>query len=255
MSMSATRSASRGRILGFRIVGFLLGVLTIGYSLFFVLTSIVSDSLDDQIHRFHNLGGLAGGSLIGVFSIVLVLRPDWLSAFHALVAQVFAWVIAGLMGGDLLSGAYFTAVIGLILLAVLHPDRASLRRLPGRPSVAMLSYALLVTVPAWIYAVQMADLQHGPATDPHVEFHHWSGMAVAALAIVGAAIAASLRGEGWTVTAGIASIAAVLFGVGGLVFDGYPGAPGSGWSWVAIAAGLGFWLLSRIELGRERMAA
>jgi hypothetical protein len=255
MSMSTEASVSRGRALAFRIVGWILGVLTVGYGLFFVLTSIVSDDPGDAIHRFHNLGGFAGQGLIGVFSILFVTRPALLSAFHALVAQASAWVIAGLMGGDLFSGGYITALIGLILLSVLHPDRASLLRLPGRPSIALLSYALLVTIPAWIYAVQMAELQHGPSSDPHVEFHHWSGMAVAGLAIAGTAIASSLRGSGWTITAAIASIAAVLFGVAGLAFADYAGAPGIGWSWVAIAAGLGFLLLSRIELARERMVA
>lgn len=243
------------RVRAFKIVGWVIGVLTIGYSVFFILTSIASDAPSDQIHRFHNLGGFAGGGLIGVFSILFVLQPERLSFFHALVAQALAYLIAGLMGGDLISGFLFIGMVGLVLLAVLHPDPRSLFRLPGRPSVAMLTYALLVAVPAWIYAVEMAQLQHGPATDPHVEFHHWSGMAISALGLVGAAFAASLRGDGWTTTAGIGSVAAVLFGLAGLVFSEDAGAPGTGWSWVAIAAGIGFWLLTQIEAGRERQAS
>jgi hypothetical protein len=101
----------------------------------------------------------------------------------------------------------------------------------------------------------MAQLQQGPATDPHVEFHHWSGMAASSLALIGAAFATSLRGDGWVTTAGIASAAAVLFGFAGLVFSQDAGAPGTGWSWVAIAAGIGFWLLTQIEAGRERQAS
>jgi hypothetical protein len=251
--MSDWRTTTTGpKVTAFRVVGWILGVLTVGYSLFFIVTSIASDAPMDRIHRFHNLGGFAGTGLIGVFSIVLVLRPEWVAAFHALVAQALAWVIGGLMGGDLISGFYVTAVVGLVVLGALHPDPAALRRLPRRPSVAMFTYALLVTVPAWIYAVSMAELQHGPLSDPHVEFHHWSAMAVAALAIVGAAFAASLRGEGWVAVAGITSGASVLFGVAGLLFSDLAGAPGSGWSWLAIAAGIGFWLLTRIEAGRER---
>jgi hypothetical protein len=239
----------------FKIVGWTLGVLTIGYSVFFILTSIASDAPADRIHRFHNLGGFAGGGLIGVFSILFVLQPRHLAFFHALVAQALAYLIAGLMGGDLISGFLFIGVVGLVALAALHPEPRSLLRLPGRPSVAMLTYALLAAVPAWIYAVEMAQLQHGPASDPHVEFHHWSGMAISALGLVGAAFAAALRGEGWITTAGIASAAAVLFGLAGLVFSQDAGAPGTGWSWVAIAAGIGFWLLTQIEAGRERQAA
>jgi hypothetical protein len=249
--METAPSTSRGRLLAFRIVGWFLGVVTIGYGLYFVLAFLVTDDVVDRTHRFHALAGFAGGALIGVFSIVLVLRPAWTSAFHVLVAQALAYLIGGLMGGDLISGVYVSAPIGVAVLALLHPDPRSLLRLPGRPSIALLIYALIVTVPAWIYAVQQAELQHGPATDPHVEFHHWSGIAVAALGIAGAAIATSLRGTGWQVSAAVTAAAAVLFGVSGLALSTYPGAPAAGWSWVAVAAGVGFWLLSRIEAARE----
>jgi hypothetical protein len=253
--METAPSTSRGRLLAFRIVGWFLGIVTIGYGLYFALAFLLTDDVIDRTHRFHALAGFAGGALVGVFSIVLVLRPTWTSAFHVLVAQAFAYLIGGLMGGDLISGVYFTGPLFVAVLALLHPDPASLFRLPGRPSVALLTYALIVTVPAWIYAVTQAEFQHGSPSDPHVEFHHWSGIAVAALGIAGAAIATSLRGRGWQVSATVTAVAAVLFGVSGLALQRYPGAPDVGWSWVAVAAGIGFWLLARIEAAREPAAA
>lgn len=250
MGSTYTPDVSRGR-LAFRLVGWIFGVLTIGYSLFLVLLSIVSSDLSDTMHRFHYLAGLAGGGLIGVFSIALVMRPGWTSAFHVLVAQAIAWTIGGLMGGDFLTGFYVSGPIGVIVLLLLHPDPRSLLRLPGHPSIALMTYAVIATMPAWIYAVTEAELQHGPAADPHVQMHHWSGVAVAALSIAGAGIATSLRGVGWEFAGMAASIAAVLFGVAGLVFADYAGAPPSGWSWLAVAAGIGFWLLVRVEAARE----
>jgi hypothetical protein len=243
-------AAPRGR-LAFRIVGWVFGVLTIGYSLVLVLLSIASSDLSDTIHRFHYLAGLAGGGLIGAFSIALVVRPDWTAAFHVLVAQAIAWTIGGLMGGDFLTGFYVSGPIGVIVLLLLHPDPRSLLRLPGRPSIALMIYAVIATMPAWIYAVTEAEFQHGPPADPHVQMHHWSGVAVAALSIAGAGIATSLRGVGWEFASAATSIAATLFGVAGLAFSHYAGAPPSAWSWVAIAAGVGFWLLARVEAGRE----
>jgi hypothetical protein len=100
----------------------------------------------------------------------------------------------------------------------------------------------------------MAQPQSGPASDPHVAAHHWSGVAGASLAIVAAAIAASLRGEGWRTTAAIAAAAGALFGLTGLVFPDLPGAPDTGWSWIAIAAGVGLWILAQIEASREPTA-
>lgn len=253
--MQSSRTTSRGRMLAFRIVGWLLGVLTVGYSIFFVLLSLVADDPEDVSHRFHFLAILAGGGLIGVFSILWVMRPDRSAYFHALVAQAIAWLIGGLMGGDLITGFYISGPVGLVVLWILHPDRRSVLRLPGDPSIALLSYALIGTVPAWIYAVSQADLQHGPASDPHVEFHHWSGIAVAALSIAAAGIASSLRGKGWHAVATWTAVAAVLFGFAGVVFSDLPGAPDEiGWSWVAIAAGVGFWLLARTEASRKAPA-
>lgn len=245
-------STSRGRPLAFRIVGWLLGVVTIGYSLFFVLLSLVAD--DPEGHRFHFLAILAGTGLIGVLSILWVMRPDRTAYFHALVAQALAWLFGGLMGGDLITGLYITGTVGLVVLWILSPDRLSVLRLPGHPSVALLTYGLLGTIPAWIYAVTEAERQHGFASDPHVEFHHWSGIAVAALSIAGAGIASSLRGKGWQIVAAWTASAAVLFGVAGLVFSDLPGAPDAGWSWLAVAVGIGFWLLARVEAAREGSA-
>lgn len=240
------------KVKAFRVVGCVLGAFVILPSLAFILISLASDDPVDVSHRLHLIGGFAGLSLIGVFSVLFVFRPDDTSFFHALVLQAFSWLAAGLMGGDLISGFWITGPLGLVLLVALHPEPRSLARLSGRTSVAMLTYSMLTAVPAWIYAVSMSQLQHGPASDPHVAAHHWSGMAGAALAIVGAEIAASLRGQGWTLTAGIASTAGVLFGVAALIFSDLPGAPAPGWSWVAIAAGIGFWLLTQVEAARER---
>lgn len=256
MEMRSDATTSRGRLLAFRVVGWLFGVGTIGYSIFFVLLSLVSDDPVDVSHRFHFLAILAGGGLIGVFSILWVMRPDRTAYFHALVAQALAWLIGGLMGGDLITGLYISGVIGLVVLWILHPDRRSVLRLPGHPSVALLTYALLGTILSWVYAVMQADLQHGPASDPHVEFHHWSGIAVAALSIAGAGIASSLRGSGWHVVVAWTALAAVLFGAAGLVFSDLPGAPDDTvWSWVTVAAGIGFWLLARVEAARGEPAA
>jgi hypothetical protein len=238
-------------MLAFRIVGWLLGVLTIGLSIPFVIVALVSDDPAQVIHRFHVVGGFTGLALIGVFSILFVLHPDWTAAWHVLVAQALAYLFGGLMGGDLLSGFWITGVVGLVVLGVLAPDRRSLLRLPGHPSVALLTYALLCAIPAWIYAVSNAELQHGPVSDPHVELHHWSGVAVAALAIAGAALATSLRGEGWRMASAVTAVAAVAFGISGLVFSDYAGAPDPAWSWLAVAAGIGFWLLARVEAARE----
>src|SRR5918995_472557 len=138
--MPAETRASGGRMLAFRIVGWLLGVATIGLYLPFVIQAFVTDDPAQTVHRFHNVGTSFGVALIGVFSIVFVMRPDWIAAWHVLVAEALAYLFGGLMGGDLFSGFWITGLVGLVLLGVLAPDRRSLLRLPGHPSVALLTY-------------------------------------------------------------------------------------------------------------------
>jgi hypothetical protein len=254
--MRSDARTSRGRLLAFRIVGWLLGVATIGLSIPFVIIALVTDDPSQTVHRFHVVGTFFGVVLIGVFSIVFVMRPDWIAAWHVLVAQALAYLFGGLMGGDLITGFWITGVVGLVLLGALAPDRRSLLRLPGHPSVALLTYALLGAIPAWIYAVANAELQRlGSPSDPHVSAHHWSGVAVAALAIAGAALASSLRGTGWRVAVAATAVAAIGFGLAGVIFSDDPGAPGESWSWLAVAAGIGFWLLARTESAREAPSA
>lgn len=255
MGGTSTSTTSRGRVVAFQIVGWVFGLGTILFSLVFVALSLLTDDPVERSHRFHYLAILAGNGLIGVFSILWVVDPERTAYFHALVGQALAWSFGGLMGGDPVTGFYVTGAIGLVILTLLHPDPRSQLRLSGRPSVAMLTYAVITAIPAWIYAVGSAELQHGPTSDPHVQMHHWSGIAVAALSILAAAIASSLRGTGWMAVATVAAAAAVLFGIAGLVFSDLPGAPDAGWSWIAVAAGIGFWLLSRVEGSRETARA
>ena len=120
----------------------------VGLSIPFIVVAFVSDDPAQVIHRFHVVGGFAGFGLIGVFSILFVLHPDWTAVWHVLVAQALAYLFGGLMGGDLISGFWITGVVGLVVLGVLAPDRRSLLRLPGHPSVALLTYALLCAIPA-----------------------------------------------------------------------------------------------------------
>ena len=77
-----------------------------------------------------------------MFSILFVLRPGWTAVWYALVAQALAWTFGGLMGGDLVSGLLFIAPLGVVVLGSCTPT-PSLLRLPGRPSMALLTYALL----------------------------------------------------------------------------------------------------------------
>ena len=146
MEMRSDARASRGRLLAFRIVGWLLGVATIGLYLPFMIISFVSDDPSQTVHRFHVVG-----SFFDRPDRRLLDRVRDASGLDRRLARVGGpgarLSVRGLMGGDLISGFWITGVVGLILLGVFAPDRRALLRLPGHPSVALLTYALLCSIP------------------------------------------------------------------------------------------------------------
>ena len=78
-----------------------------------------------------------------------------------------------------------------------------------------------------------------------------TNLAFVLVLLAGAALAASLRGEGWRFANAVTAVAAVGFGLAGLIFPEDAGAPANAWSWLAVAAGIGLWILTRIEAARE----
>jgi hypothetical protein len=80
-----------------------------------------------------------------------------------------------IVAGDFVSGLYVIAPITLVALFALHPERRSLFVIGGAAAAAL---AAVAPVPAVAYALTQSELQrNGSSLDPHVEFHHYSGMA------------------------------------------------------------------------------
>jgi hypothetical protein len=112
-----------------------------------------------------------------------------------------------------------------------------------------LLIAVIVSVPFWgAFALKMASLQRaGPADDPHVVLHHWTGMAIMGTGVVLMGALASKRTEGWRIVAWLTGIGSIVYGVASAVFATYPGStvpyPGSEgalWGTLAIIWGIVF---------------
>jgi hypothetical protein len=112
--------------------------------------------------------------------------------------------------------------------------------------------ALLALAPAVAFALTQAELQrNGLAADPHVEFHHYSGMASYALAIPLAAFAASLRVPGRRAGAWIAGLTAAGLGISSLALSDHVGAFDMLWAWLALALGVAVVALAELDRRRE----
>ena len=222
----------------FRIVAGVLGVAAIGLNLPFAITSFIDDA--ESIHRLHFLAGVfASGLLLGGSLLICAWRPETsIGPFWVAVATGVASTIAGLISGDFISGLWFTAPISLVILIALHPARSSLLRIDGI-DVATAFLGLVALVPAVAYAWTQAELQrNGSSLDPHVELHHYSGMASYALSLPLAAFAAALRVSGRRIAVWIVGVTAAGLGLASLLLSDYPGAFRSAWAWLTLAWGV-----------------
>jgi len=233
----------------FRIVAGVLGVAVIGLSLPFAITSFTDDA--QSIHRLHFLAGVfASGLLLGGSLLICARRPEsMIGPFWVAVASGVASTLAGLISGDFVSGLWFTAPIALAILISLHPARSSLLRIEGI-DVATAFLALVAVVPAVAFALTQAELQrNGFVSDPHVEFHHYSGMASYALSMPLAAFAAALRVPGRRIAVWIVGVTAAGLGLASLLLSDYPGAFRPAWAWLTLVWGVA--LVAVAQLRRE----
>ena len=233
----------------FRIVAGVLGVAVIGLSLPFAITSFTDDA--ESIHRLHFLAGVfASGLLLGGSLLICARRPEsMIGPFWVAVASGVASTLAGLISGDFVSGLWFTAPIALAILISLHPARSSLLRIEGI-DVATAFLALVAVVPAVAFALTQAELQrNGFVSDPHVEFHHYSGMASYALSMPLAAFAAAMRVPGRRIAVWIVGVTAAGLGLASLLLSDYPGAFRPAWAWLTLAWGVA--LVAVAQLRRE----
>jgi hypothetical protein len=227
-----------GRRTAFRIVAGVLGVGGIALSVPFAIISFFDDA--QAIHRLHNVAFSAlYGVLLGVALLACARRPETnVSSFFVAVASGLAGTIAGLASEDFISGTWFTAPIAIVVLWALHPRRSALLR-PSGVDLATAVLALIALVPAIAFFLTESELQRtGSAADPHWEFHHYSGMAAAALALPLCAFASSLRESGRRLGVWLVGISGVLLGGGSLALSDYAGAFDALWAWLALAWGI-----------------
>lgn len=232
----------------FRIVAGVLGVAAIGFNLPFAVGAFLGEA--DRIHRLHFVAGTLGsGVLLGVALIACARRPEDLAPFWVAAATGVATTIGGLLSGDFISGGYVTAPVVLVVLFVLHPERRSLFAIRGVDAATAVLAAVAV-VPGVAYALTQAELQrNGVSSDPHVEFHHYSGMASYVLSLPLAAFAAALRVSGRRIAVWIVGVTGAGLGLASLTLSDYAGAFDPVWAWLTLAWGVAFLAVGAFRRG------
>jgi len=216
---------------------------------------------DSIIHRVHDVGGsgVGTGILIATPLLLLAWRRDDVGLLQAIAFAALAYGIAALMATDWVSLLY-VPIVAVALVVMLAVGRGWRRFAAlGAGLDPIVAVAAIVTAPVWIaFALTMARLQRiGPPNDPHVQMHHWTGMAAMGLGLLLVAGLASFRTRGWRPVAWLAGVGSIVYGIASAVFarfEGssvpYPGSEGVAWGLLAVAWGVAF--IAVVEARRLR---
>jgi hypothetical protein len=248
MMDGSTARPAAGR--GFRITATVLAVLLILLTVPFAVSSMISSDPEQTIHRFHNTGGSVPTLILAAALVLVGWRPGDVAGMQLFVLGAIVSAVVGLVAGDLFTGLQFVGVVLAAILLALYPARADVWRARSlRPT--LLAVALIAAVPAVAYALTQASFQrHGTSLDVHAQMHHYSGSAVAALALPATVLVAAVGGAGWRAVGWIGAAAFVVFGVSALAYSTYVSAPDPVWSWASIVGGIVVLALTELEARR-----
>jgi hypothetical protein len=242
------RTERRGTTIAFRSVAALLAVVAVVPSLFFVVMSFTDD--EQEIHLVHNVAGLAGfGLVLGAAAFALSRAPgDSAGAFRALAIGAVVCLVVGVIAGDLVGGLWFLPAAIVIVLYLLHPDRAGTVRLRST-SVPLLVLGLAALAPAAIFALDQSELQRAANTalDPHAELHHYSGMAVVGLLLAAGVLGAATGGGGKRIVVWASGLGAGVWAVASFAYPDRLGATDTPWAILALAWGAAVVVLAERE--------
>ena len=220
--------------------------------------SSVGDTLDlgeiDLAHRAHYMSiGVVGWTLVlGV--LVQVRRPARREApmLHVLALAIGLAVTAALSGSP---RAWLTdmlvIVVPLLLLGILHPHARQLVRMPTWDG-GMIALAALGVLPWGTFAVINAQQQwRAVAGDTHAEMDHWATVALMALLILACSFIGATDRSGWRLTAWIAALASMNYGLHSLVYPEPASAASTSWAIAALVWGLAY---AASTIRRSRLA-
>lgn len=142
------------------------------------------------------------------------------------------------------------AAVGVIA-ALLHPTgRAFFRSFRlARINKMMLALVGVAAVPLLVLASTNVRLQ-GTVVDDHALQGHYGFMAAFGFTVIGVGVLASLRADGWRLTAWVTGLLPVLVGVTSLVYPDSSSSFSAIWALAAIIWGIAF--VATAELTKDR---
>jgi hypothetical protein len=253
--------------------GFSIAVLaTLGFSALFGLVVLepelfarvlgretaghISHHFREHQHRVHDLtfALLLGTAVVG---LVAQLRDPRKVATQLMALMPFAGLIlaVALTNGSVLSIPWVGLGASTLLATILHPaGRHLLSSLHvSRVNPLLLALVAIAAVPLLALASHDIQLQRTVSND-HAALGHYGFMAAFSFTAIGVGILASLRPDGWRLTAWGAGLLTAFLGVASLVFPDVESSLGRAWGLAAIAWGVAFAAAAELIRSRGRRA-
>jgi hypothetical protein len=201
---------------------------------------MLAAGVDHHIHDF-TFSFLFGPAVAGILA---QLRTPSKNVAGQLMA-LFPWVALGLAFA--LTNTWvpwdLVAIFGVLTLlaTLLHLTGRDLFRSfsISRLNRVMLALVVVAAVPLLAFASTNIGLQRTVSSD-HAALGHYGFMAAFSFTVIGVGLLASLRPDGWWLSAWVAGLLPVLLGLASLVFPGVDSSLGLVWALAAIAWGLVF---------------
>jgi hypothetical protein len=202
----------------------------------------ISQHFRDPHHRVHDLtfSFLVGTAGVGMLAQLRTPSKNVAGQLMALIpwgalvltsALTNRWVFAPL--------PIFAALT--LLATILHPTSGDLfgSFSVSRVNRVMLALVIIAAVPLLAFASTNIGLQR-TVTNDHAALGHYGFMAAFSFTVIGASLLASLRPDGWWLSAWVAGLLPALLGLASLVFRGLDSSLGLTWGLAAIAWGVAF---------------
>lgn len=207
-------------------------------------------------HRVHDLtyGFLFATAIVGL--LAQLRRPS--KNIAGMLMALIPWVgllLAAVLSTDagvIRSAERMSVALLTVVAALLHPARRAFFRSfsVSRVNRVMLALVIIAAVPLLVFASTNIGLQRS-VPDDHAALGHYGFMAAFSFTIIGVGLLASLRPDGWRLTAWVAGLLPALLGLTSVLFPNVSSSLGLVWALAAIAWGVVFVAAAELTKGTE----
>lgn len=215
----------------------------------------ISQHFREPHHRVHDFtfSFLVGTAVVGMLAQLRTPSENVAGQLMALIP----WVGLGLTSALTNTPVRFVPfpILGALTLiaAILHPTGRDFFSSfsVSRVNRLMLGLVIIAAVPLLAFASTNIGLQR-TVTNDHASLGHYGFMASFSFTVIGVGLLASLRPDGWSLTAWVAGLLPALLGLASVVFLDVDSSLGLVWGLAAIAWGVVF--VATSELTRSRLS-